>query len=159
MDTDRRSTSLEHARSSLLLIWMVGGGILFLILTVQSILGRYGDKVQAVWSWFIPEIVPTISLMIGVLGARALAPASDDGKVVRVFFFQLSRGLSIFYLTVLLLTIGLEPLTKIQAIDLYTMSNYWLGPIQGLVVAALGVLFVSREHLEKEQTDSPQSPR
>jgi len=32
-----------------------------------------------------------------------------------------------------------------QAVQLLTVSNYWLGPFQGLVVGAVGFLFVSTE--------------
>jgi hypothetical protein len=150
MQISRKWMGLEHARSRLLVIWMIGGGLVFLILTIQSILGRYGDKLQAVWSWFIPTVVPTLSLMVGVLGASALTQDLEEKKIVRVFFFQVSQALSVFYLASLFLTIALEPVTKIAATDLYTMSNYWLGPLQGLVLAALGVLFVSREHRDSK---------
>jgi hypothetical protein len=140
----KKWTSLDEARSTLLLIWMVGGGLAFFILMLQSIFGRYESKLQAVWSWFIPTIVPTISLMLGVLGANALSADAHGPQIVRSFFYRISRALSVFYVAALLLTIGLEPVTRVPAIDLYTMSNYWLGPLQGLVVAALSVLFVSK---------------
>jgi hypothetical protein len=141
---------LEECRSTLLLIWMIGGGIIFVVLIVQSILGRYGSNLQAVWSWFIPTVVPTTSLMLGVLGAGALSGRSIKPQEVRAFFFQISRALSMFYLVALALTIALEPFSPVPAIDLYTMSNYWLGPIQGLVVAAIGVLFVSKQDRQKQ---------
>src|SRR5215467_8249250 len=126
--------SLEEARSSLLVIWLIGGGAVFLILMLQSIFGRYGSNLQAVWSWFIPTVIPTVSLMLGVLGAGALSVHPAEPKVVRRFFFQVSRSLSFFYVMIVGLTVLLEPLTKVPATDLYTMSNYWLGPLQGLVV-------------------------
>jgi len=135
---------LEDARSTLLLIWMLGSGLVFAILTAQSIFGRYGDNLQAVWSWFIPTVIPTISLMLGVLGATAMT-ADADTKVVKVFFYRLSKYLSLFYLTILFLTVVLEPFTQLPAIKLYTTSNYWLGPLQGLVVGVIGVLFMSKE--------------
>jgi cytochrome bd-type quinol oxidase subunit 2 len=143
--------SLDRARSSLLVIWMWGGGTVFLLLMVQSILGRYGDKLQAVWSWFIPSIVPTISLMVGVLGVTALAVDHNEPKVVKAFFFRVSRAFSVFYLCVLFFTIVLQPFGQLPAVDLYTISNYWLGPLQGLVVAALSVLFVSKERQQAGQ--------
>jgi hypothetical protein len=81
-------TSLEQARSSLLVIWLVGGGAAFFVLMLQSIFGRYGNNLQAVWSWFIPTVVPTVSLMLGVLGASALSVHSAGPQVVRRFFFK-----------------------------------------------------------------------
>src|SRR5947207_14153432 len=114
---------LEEARFALMSIWMIGGGIVFAILTAQSIFGRYGDNLQAVWSWFIPTVVPTVSLMLGVLGATALA-ADSDTKVVKIFFFRVARYLSLFYLLILFLTVTLEPFTQLPAPKLYTISNY-----------------------------------
>ncbi|MGO6744394.1 hypothetical protein ACCS93_18235 [Rhizobium ruizarguesonis] len=136
---------LESARTELLVIWLSGGGVLFLILTVQSIFGRYGTELQSIWSWFIPNILPTLSLMIGVIGATALSPTTQQAKRVKRSFFRLSRALSLFYLVLIALTIMLEPFTKTPVLELYTSSNYFLGPIQGLAVAALGVLFVTQD--------------
>ncbi|MBY5529738.1 hypothetical protein GFL54_36575 [Rhizobium laguerreae] len=136
---------LDSARTELLVIWLSGGGALFLILTVQSIFGRYGTELQSVWSWFIPNILPTLSLMVGVIGATALSSTAQQPKRVKRGFFRLSRALSIFYLALIALTIMLEPFTKIPVLELYTSSNYFLGPIQGLAVAALGVLFVTQD--------------
>ena len=39
----------------------------------------------------------------------------------------------------------LAPFSPMQGMELFTMSNYWLSPVQGLVVAAITVLFTSHE--------------
>jgi hypothetical protein len=152
---NRKWMPLDEARAALLTIWMSGGGLVLFILMLQSMFGRYGTQLQSVWSWFIPTVVPSISLMLGVLGATALVARSSEPKSVRVFFFQVSRYLSVFYLSILLLTVAVEPFTRVSAVDLYTMSNYWLGPVQGLVVAALGVLFVSKEDHPADPAGAP----
>src|SRR5436853_5848 len=101
---------LEEARSALFVIWTIGGGLALVILMLQSMFGRYGAQLQTVWSWFIPTVVPSISLMLGVLGATALVSKSTDPESVRRFFFQVARYLSFFYLCILLITIAIEPL-------------------------------------------------
>jgi hypothetical protein len=151
--TTRKWMPIEEARSVLFVIWTIGGGLALVVLMLQSMFGRYGQQLQTVWSWFIPTVVPSISLMLGVLGATALTAKFSEPKSVRVFFFEVARYLSAFYLCILLMTIAIEPLTKISAVELYTMSNYWLGPTQGLVVAALGVLFVSKEDRPTDTAD------
>jgi hypothetical protein len=133
---------LEQARSQLVFVWLIGGGVLFAVLVIQSILGRYGVHIQEAWSWFIPTIVPTISLMIGVLGSAALG--SDDRRSVRRTFFVITWWLSVAYLMVLGLTVVLQPFSPLEAIQLYQVSNYWLTPIQGVVTAAIGFLFASQ---------------
>jgi general stress protein CsbA len=139
---DEERVPLERARNQLVFVWLIGGGVLFAVLVVQSILGRYGTKVQDAWSWFIPTIVPTISLMIGVLGSAALG--NDDQRSVRRTFFGITWWLSVAYLAVLALTVVLQPFSPLEAIQLYQLSNYWLTPIQGVVSAAIGFLFTSQ---------------
>jgi hypothetical protein len=135
---------LDEARNSLTIVWFVGAGLSFVLLAAQSILGKYESSLQEVWGWYTPTVFPTSALMLGVIGATALQPGYDN-RVVRLFFFKLSRAISAFYLLILLLTMLLQPFSPMQGMELFTMSNYWLSPIQGLVVAAITVLFTSHE--------------
>ena len=64
---------------------------------------------------------------------------------MRTSFYRLALALSIFYLALVLLTILIQPLTGTDTLDLMKRSNLWLGPIQGLVGSALGVLFASKK--------------
>jgi cytochrome bd-type quinol oxidase subunit 2 len=134
---------LEDARVRLTTIWLIGAGLIFGILTVQSIEGRYGAQLQQAWAWFIPTVLPTLSLMCGVIGASALG--TKDPRQVRPDYFKIARWLSICYLVVLALTILLEPFSPMDPIQLFTASNYWLTPLQGLVVGATGILFTANE--------------
>jgi hypothetical protein len=135
---------LDEARWELARIWFWGSGALFAIVVVQSILGKYEDSLQDVWSWFVPNVLPTLSLMLGVIGASALAEDADKRRVKRPFF-GFAKGLSVAYLGVLAATIVLEPFSATPGIKLYTLSNYWLGPLQGLAAAAIGVVFARSE--------------
>lgn len=134
---------LERARNQLATIWFVGGGILLVVLVVQSILGKY-ESLQEVWAWFVPTVVPSLSLMLGVIAADALA-GTGDVRTVKVPFFHFSRGLSLFYLGLLAVTIFLEPFSPTPGMQLFTLSNYWLTPTQGLAVAAIGAVFATQE--------------
>lgn len=138
---------LEQARNSLAKIWFIGAGFVFSILVVQSILGKYEGSLQEVWAWFVPTVLPTLALMLGVIGATALTDDNDE-RTVKAFFFTLSKYLSMFYLVILITTIFLEPLSDTPGIKLYNLSNYWLGPVQGLVVAAISILFASQDKTE-----------
>jgi len=137
-------TPLDNARNSLTVIWFVGTALSFILLAAQSIMGKFQDSLQDVWGWYTPTVFPTSALMLGVIGATALQPGYDK-RVVRTFFFKLSRALCVFYLLMLLLTMLLAPFSPMQGMELFTMSNYWLSPVQSLVVAAIAVLFTSHE--------------
>jgi hypothetical protein len=145
--------SLETARLRLALVWFLASAVVFLILAVQSILGVYESSVQRAWSWALPNLVPSLALMVSVFAADALRPYKDTRQLkVRRPFFKVSFGLSIFYLVTIIATILSQPLVltlraeeKISHVQVLEISNLWLAPLQGLVVSALGVLFFLRE--------------
>jgi hypothetical protein len=87
----KKMIPIEDVRSGLFLVWSFGAGIPLLILILQSLAGRYGAEVQSVWSWFIPTVVPSISLMLGVLGATALSGESTKDRLVRTWSALLFR--------------------------------------------------------------------
>lgn len=67
---------LEIARNSLFVVSAAGTGPFILILVVQSLLGTFGDKVQEVWGWALPTIMPTLAMIVTVLGYTALDPST-----------------------------------------------------------------------------------
>jgi hypothetical protein len=139
--------SLDAVRARLSAVWLVGTGIVFVLLVVQSLLGRYEDKTQEAWGWLLPTIMPTLGLIVTVLGYTALDPIFSQA-VVRRSFFRVAIWLSVMYLLLILLTIGVQPFVARDAnaaVELMRTSQLWLGPFQGLVASALGVLFVSKK--------------
>lgn len=136
--------SKVKGRNILGALWFVGGGLLFLFFVVQTILGRYQDKTNEAWAWFLPTIMPTLLLMIGVFAADASNPQQEDVTVSR-FIFCLSFGISGLYLIVVALTIFLQPYSATPFWELMKQSNLYLGPFQGLVAAAVGIFFVKKK--------------
>ncbi|QDT27375.1 hypothetical protein Enr10x_26920 [Gimesia panareensis] len=145
---------LSEARWGLSKIWFIWGGMLFLIIVIQSIFGRYGEQVKEAWSWFIPTIVPTLSLMMGVLGAEAML-SNDDVRNVKKNFYIITWWLSFGYLLVLSVTILLEPFAPMKTIDLYLLSNFWLSPFQGIVGGGVALLFTSQRKESPAETVPP----
>ena len=136
--------TLKQCRKRLATIWLIGSGILFFLLILQTIFKHYGEKAGDVWSWFLPMIMPTLSLIIGVLVWDGLnrsteTPSSDS------FMYKLAGALSLLYLLTLGLTIFLSPFSPWTPLELMKQSSLYLGPFQGLVAASLGVFFVSKQ--------------
>ncbi|HEX2493659.1 MAG TPA: hypothetical protein VHK24_07775 [Steroidobacter sp.] len=134
---------LSAVRARITRTWLWGAGFTALILVVSSILRGRAEAARDVWSWFLPLVLPTIGLMVGVLGAAAMTRRKE--VFVRKSFVDIALGLSVAYLAMVSATVLLEPLSPLRGAELYGTSNYWLGPLQGLVVAALGYLFTSGE--------------
>ena len=136
--------SLDVSQKYLAGVWLVGTGIPFLIILLQSIFGRYGNDASAAWSWLLPYVVPTTSLIIGVLVTDAFSKDEKPQTVDR-FIFRLALILSAIYLSLLTLTLLAQPFSPFEALELMKLSTLWLAPLQGLVSAALGAFFVQRK--------------
>ena len=144
---DDKLVALDDVRMKLARVWLIGSGVIFLIMVVQSLRHVYGDLTQEAWGWFLPTLAPSLGLIMTVLTYTALDPHMT-GSVVRKAFVSISLWLSVVYLVTVSLTILMQPFsgdTPVEAVQLMRTSNLWLGPFQGLVASALGVLFASRE--------------
>ena len=143
----QQMVSLDDVRSRLTRLWMIGGGAPFLLLVVQSLSHVYDPSVNKVWSWFLPNILPSMGIMVSALAYTALDPLTT-GTMVRKSFVSLATWLSIAYLFLVSLTILAQPFAATAVEDriaLMNQSNLWLGPMQGLVSSAIGALFVTKE--------------
>jgi hypothetical protein len=134
---------LEKARNRLASLWLIAAALIFITLVIQSLRLVYGTGVQEVWGWILPVTMPTLGMIVTVLGYTALDPSLSD-SMVRRSFLGLAFWLSLVYLCLILLTILMQPLSPGKPLELMRMSNLWLGPFQGLVASAIGVLFVSK---------------
>lgn len=123
-------------------LWFICGGLIFVIVVLQSIFGKYTDRSNEVWEWFLPTIIPSLSLILGVLVIDSKSQTHAKIKVDK-FLFNLSFYLSLSYLLLVSLTILLSPFVEsiITPIDLMKKSNLWLAPFQGLVSGSLGAFF------------------
>jgi hypothetical protein len=171
MPSDTRSTAaaicwvpLDTVRWRLALLWFALCGVVVLLLIAQSLGGVFGDQLQRVWGWALPNFLPTLALMVSVFATEALRPSESAGMQVRRNFYLLAMGLSAFYLVLLLVAILVQPLLAFfnggvggvsVRIELLETSNFWLGPLQGMVVVALGVLFFLKEEATSARPQVP----
>jgi hypothetical protein len=133
--------TMRGAQRALAGTWFGTSFVIVSIVLIQSILGHYSDPAEA-WGWVTTNLVPTLSLMVGILVAENVGKAEPD-RDVDAFLFQLALGLSLFYLLSLLLTLLLSPFAQSLPLALMKQSQQlWIGPIQGLVTASLGAFFV-----------------
>ncbi len=139
-----KNTTIQTAKKKLALIWFLIGGLLFIVMFLQTLFNYYDDKTKDAWSWFLPTVMPTLSLMIGVFITEESEGNIQD-KPVSSFLYRLSFTLSIVYLVMVSLVILAKPLLPIQdPFEVMKISSLGLGPLQGLVVACIGVFFVRK---------------
>jgi hypothetical protein len=146
------TTSLTHdaCKARLTLLWFGLSGLLFAFMMLYTIRGvPFGPRTVEVWAWIMPNIMPTLTLIVSVLvldskGKGLQLPAPSP------FLFWLAMVLSLVYLvTLLILVVVPANFTDQPPLDLLRSTGVWLGPFQGLVSGALGGFFVLK----------PESPR
>lgn len=138
---------MNKCKNILAVTWFICSCILFFVFLFQTIFGKYGDYTTDAWGWFFPNLMPTLSLMSAVFVADALGKRVQIQTVDR-FFFRLAFGLSSVYLLVVAITFFSLPFVSAkpqEMVQFLRQSNLWLGPLQGLVSASIGVFFVKRQ--------------
>jgi len=142
--------TLDRCKHRLAALWFGASGLAFMIVVLQSV-QRFHGLLDDLWSWFVPTILPTLSLIIGILVADSMRPHGRE-KSADPFTFRTAWGVSAFYLLALLLTLLSQPFAagdpKGQLQFLKTAS-LWLLPTQGLATAALGAFFIKTDAAEK----------
>lgn len=136
--------SVPACQRRLATVWFLGGGVVFAILVIQTLNQHYGDQARDAWGWFLPTVMPILTLIVS---ATAVTKAESQATVDRSVFY-ISFGLSLFYLLLVIGTIAYQIFTTLkpsEMIDLMKTSNLWLGPVQGLLGISLGVFFGKRE--------------
>jgi hypothetical protein len=139
--------SMERLRVRLAVIWLSGTGLILAVMIVGSLNGLFDKSTQAVWEWLLPTIMPTVGSIVSTLAATALLENSSKGEVRRSFALT-AEVLSIFYLLIILGSIVFKQSISndtVQWVEKLHMSNLWLGPLQGVVASALGVVFLSKK--------------
>ena len=134
--------SLIKCKKKLTILWFSCGGIIIILLFCQTILGHYESESTLAWGWALPTIMPTLSLIIGVMVSDTLTKQKSNKKKIDSFIYHLAICLSIIYLLCVLFTILLEPFSERTPSEVFMSASLWLGPFQGLVTAALGAFFV-----------------
>ena len=123
------------ARRILLTAWVIGSAVPFGLMFAQTLAGKYGHHPEDAWSWLLPSLLPTLGVMTSVsfLGGT-------PRKVGR-FTVPLTIALSVAYLTLVSLTLFLQPLTSWTTTQLFKMSHLWLAPVQALTAAGIAAIF------------------
>lgn len=139
----RARISVAQCQRRLLAVW--GGTSLLaavMVLVQTSPKGAYHSSANDVWEWFLPAVVPTVSLIVGTVVAGARGPANK--ATVEVFYYRLALWASLAYLALvlgLLLTFAQspKPVAELKA------TSHLVTGLYSLVGIALGTFFVAKK--------------
>ncbi len=156
--------SMRECQYRLALLWLGFTGLLFLIMIAQTFLGRYTEVDQA-WTWFIPTLIPTVSVIIGGIVHSASTAGKDFEVEARIY--NLAFVLSAVYIGLVAVTVVLGglfvgqaaaqaksaaglpgsvpgPASAPKTIQTWMQwSKLWLTPLEAPVGVVLGVFFTS----------------
>lgn len=133
------------AKKRLAILWFVFSAIIFGMFIFWTLASdKFGDKAADAWSLILPALMPTLSLIVGIYVADS-SGQSGKGKKVSRFIYRLSFGLSLFYLMNIVLIIFLHGEFDNSIFTTFKKSNLFLGPLQGLVSAAIGAFYYKKE--------------
>ena len=74
--------TLGKSKWVLATIWLAGAGVILTLMVGQSLFDVYGARTEDAWSWYLPTVMPSLSLILGVLVAdfRAGKANPDDRR-------------------------------------------------------------------------------
>lgn len=129
------------AKRKLLFTWILGFFLLFLFFLVQTITGRY-KNIQGHWEWFLPQILPTLSLMLSAFFANADKNAKSDKLVIDIWYFRICQIISYVYFIVFLIVLFSYTKDKGNILEYYRGFSIVFSVFQTLLSASLGFFFV-----------------
>jgi hypothetical protein len=145
----------QTARRILGAVSVIGGLGVLLFFSAQILSGRYSGQEDAAWKWFVPNIVPLTGLVSGGLITEFMQ-RTDSDEAIDSYSLWFSVGLCIIYIIALLGSIMFASVRYVNPLPHLQTANLYLGFLQGLVAAALGVYFT--RVTTGGQSDTPRSP-
>ncbi|MES2044681.1 MAG: hypothetical protein V4475_12455 [Pseudomonadota bacterium] len=133
----------EGAVRLLFMQWAITGAIGVLLITAQSIGGKYGEDSELAWNWLLGQFTPALS----ILTAAAFADPSARWRKAASSMWKLRSAviLGVIQAICMLVLLLLEPLLDVTPFDLFGRTQWMLALLQGIAVAAIGsVIFDGR---------------
>jgi hypothetical protein len=141
--------SVSTAQKRLAVAWLALAVPLLLVLFAQTLTDRpvFGSKIKAVWGWFLPMIVPTLSLIVGTVATQARQPQSTE--TVDETAYRIALVLSVLYLLAVMATL-VASATSRRPMEMLDDVALFLAALQALVGYALGAFFVSKANAKSD---------
>lgn len=134
------SLTVQTAKKRLALIWFGGAAVLFVFVFALSL---NSPVAGAVWSWFLPTVMPNLSLIVGVWVADTRAGNAPD-QTGDPFMYWIAAGLSSFYLLLIVALFLSHPFAVQGLVAWLQASQLWLAAVQSLASLAMGAFYVQR---------------
>lgn len=133
------SNDIERARIQVLVVWISLFSPLAILITLQTAFKKYDWTVG--WGWLGQATIPTLSLMISVIGTRSVSKEAEKTTPNRTLYL-LCINVTILYFLTLYGIVLLEPFVDYDVVHLFSVSGWFVAPLQGLLIGLLSKLFL-----------------
>lgn len=138
---------LGDCQRRLVILWLALALPAFVIIIIRSVSSEQPYVVDGasllvdVWAWLLSSIMPTLTLILGVMAAGAVYGEDEKPRMRYVlrFMFHIAFALSAFYLII----IDVLAFVWVGQPSILKTTSLYLSPLQSLLGAALGAFFVS----------------
>ena len=144
---------LYECQTRLLKYWLLPTVVLGAVLLIQAYLGKYGGRYEEAFSWFFPHVMPTLVLMLGIVGQVTLDTTrrKEAQKThVATGFYRLSFWVTAVHFFLLGSAIFVQPLTDWTPFEIFKISNFVLAFSQTIVSGSVVIFFVQGRKAQKE---------
>jgi hypothetical protein len=137
--------SYLQCQRRLAVIWFIGACLVALIPIARTLAGETPVVTASIWRWLLPNLMPTLSLIIGAVTITK-PTEQKSADVADSFSFRLAELSSVFYLLLVLALVALPPMLQpsTDQAEFLGNSGLFMGPIQGIVSALIGVFFIKQ---------------
>ncbi|MGM0409031.1 MAG: hypothetical protein ACQERU_13705 [Bacteroidota bacterium] len=136
-------------------LWFILSFFLILLFVLFTFTNRFDKNSEDAWQWLLQQLIPSLTLFIGVF----VAASQEKLKDIKVssFYFKLTYYLSIGYFFLMILTILAIPYAVLNldktVYEYLQSSSSYLIPVLGLVTASLGIFFSKEEKSDNAKSD------
>lgn len=136
-------------------LWIIASVSIILLFFVKQLSGRFENITTEAWQWFLPYVLPTLSLMATVLALEAshnTNVSNSTNSTIDILYFKIAFWLSIIYFVLLLIVLfSYSPKTyyskeenqivPFTILDHFRSFNPVLITVQSVLNIFLGVFF------------------
>lgn len=135
-----KKIELSTSRRKLAALWGIAFAIFTIFLIAQTAGDVFGSHANRAWGWFLPTILPTLTLIFGTIAYQVQHPTPRQR--VDGFAYRCALWASGFYLALVAATLLLQRASSsLTSLEWLERSNLYLGPVQGLTALAVSVFF------------------
>lgn len=151
--------SKTQAQRRLIVAWLVGTTVLALFFMIQTLAtDKYGEHTKEALDWLLPNVFPTLTMMLGALVVTSRR-TYQDGPTVDVFYYRLTFGLLVLYFLVMLFVVATMSADYLNTQTTPLQHLYKATPVvsafHGMVTLVLGIFFANQATASDEKSPKP----